>query len=56
MIRLYLEDWATNTGILGFYRILEHAEKDLFESEETYIDFRSNIASRFSEMVFQLCL
>ncbi|SFI12234.1 MULTISPECIES: type I-B CRISPR-associated protein Cas8b1/Cst1 [unclassified Bacillus (in: firmicutes)] len=52
MIRLYLEDWATNTGILGFYRILEHAETDLFEIEETYIDFDSKLLQDFPEWFF----
>lgn len=52
MIRLYLEDWATNTGILGFYRILEHAETDLFEIEETYIDFDPKLLRGFPEWFF----
>lgn len=52
MIRLYLEDWATNTGILGFYRILEHAETDLFEIEETYIDFDPKLLRDFPEWFF----
>ncbi|PGW12168.1 type I-B CRISPR-associated protein Cas8b1/Cst1 [Bacillus cereus] len=52
MIRLYLEDWATNTGILGFYRILEHAETDLFESEETYIDFDPILLHDFPKWFF----
>ncbi|PFL59599.1 type I-B CRISPR-associated protein Cas8b1/Cst1 [Bacillus cereus] len=52
MIRLYLEDWATNTGILGFYRILEHAETDLFEVEETYIDFDPKLLQDFPEWFF----
>ncbi|PRD06937.1 type I-B CRISPR-associated protein Cas8b1/Cst1 [Bacillus sp. MYb56] len=52
MIRLYLEDWATNTGILGFYRILEHAETDLFEIEETYIDFDPKLLQDFPEWFF----
>lgn len=52
MIRLYLEDWATNTGILGFYRILEHAETDLFEIEETYIDFDPKLLHEFPQWFF----
>lgn len=52
MIRLYLEDWATNTGILGFHRILEHAETDLFEVEETYIDFDPKLLQDFPEWFF----
>lgn len=52
MIRLYLEDWATNTGILGFYRILEHAETNLFEIEETYIDFDPKLLQDFPEWFF----
>lgn len=52
MIRLYLEDWATNTGILGFYRILEHAETDLFEIEETYLDFDPKLLHDFPEWFF----
>ncbi|MGQ4671918.1 hypothetical protein ACUIJ5_27975 (plasmid) [Bacillus toyonensis] len=52
MIRLYLEDWATNTGILGFYRILEHAETDLFENEETYIDFDPILLHDFPKWFF----
>ncbi|MDA2213384.1 MULTISPECIES: type I-B CRISPR-associated protein Cas8b1/Cst1 [Bacillus cereus group] len=52
MIRLYLEDWATNTGILGFYRILEHAKTDLFEVEETYIDFDPKLLQDFPEWFF----
>lgn len=52
MIRLYLEDWATNTGILGFYRILEHAETDLFEIEETYLDFDPKLLHDFPKWFF----
>ncbi|MCU5430863.1 type I-B CRISPR-associated protein Cas8b1/Cst1 [Bacillus cereus] len=52
MTRLYLEDWATNTGIFGFYRILEHAETDLFEVEETYIDFDPKLLQDFPEWFF----
>lgn len=52
MIRLYLEDWATNTGILGFYRILEHAETDLFEIEETYLDFNPKLLHDFPKWFF----
>ncbi|EOV9527261.1 type I-B CRISPR-associated protein Cas8b1/Cst1 [Bacillus cytotoxicus] len=52
MIRLYLEDWATNTGILGFYRILEHAETDLFETEETYLDFDPKLLHAFPKWFF----
>ncbi|MGG0516805.1 type I-B CRISPR-associated protein Cas8b1/Cst1 [Bacillus pseudomycoides] len=52
MIRLYLEDWATNTGILGFYRILEHAETDLFETEESYLDFDPNLLHDFPKWFF----
>ncbi|WJE84525.1 type I-B CRISPR-associated protein Cas8b1/Cst1 [Bacillus sp. DX3.1] len=52
MIRLYLEDWATNTGILGFYRILEHAETDLFETEETYLDFDPKLLHDFPKWFF----
>lgn len=52
MIRLYLEDWATNTGILGFYRILEHAETNLFEIEETYIDFNPKLLQDFPQWFF----
>ncbi|MFD0769198.1 type I-B CRISPR-associated protein Cas8b1/Cst1 [Bacillus sp. CGMCC 1.60114] len=52
MIRLYLEDWATNTGILGFYRILEHAKTDLFEIEETYIDFDPIVLHDFPKWFF----
>ncbi|PFD95594.1 type I-B CRISPR-associated protein Cas8b1/Cst1 [Bacillus cereus] len=52
MIRLYLEDWATNTGILGFYHILEHAETDLFETEETYLDFDPKLLHDFPKWFF----
>lgn len=51
-IRLYLEDWMMNAGIVGLYNILDHAE-DVVVREENYIEINKESLDNFEEKYFK---
>ena len=50
-IRLYMEDWLYNSGLVGFYNILKHA-KDEVDIKDNYIEFESSCLEHFEEKYF----
>ena len=50
-IKLYMEDWLYNSGLVGFYNILEHAGDDIV-IRQNYIEFESNILIEFEKKYF----
>jgi CRISPR-associated protein Cst1 len=52
-VKVYLNDWFYNMGIVGFMRILEYAEKlKEVTIKENYIEFDSNILKEFGKYYF----
>jgi CRISPR-associated protein Cst1 len=51
-IKLYMEDWLYNSGLVGFYNILKHAEDEV-EINENYIEFKFEHLIRFEEKYFK---
>lgn len=50
-IKLYMEDWLYNSGLVGFYNILKHAEDDVI-IKQNYIEFDSNNLVEFEKKYF----
>jgi CRISPR-associated protein Cst1 len=46
-----MEDWLYNSGLVGFYNILEHAGDDIV-IRQNYIEFESNILIEFEKKYF----
>lgn len=52
-IKIYLNDWFYNMGIVGFMRILENSEKqNEININENYIEFDSSILKEFGKYYF----
>jgi len=47
-----MEDWLYNSGLVGFYNILEHAEDDVI-IKQNYIEFELEHLIRFEEKYFK---
>jgi CRISPR-associated protein Cst1 len=50
-IRVEIKDWLFNAGIVGLYRILKHAEKDV-KKRENYIEFDVSVFEDFERHYF----
>lgn len=50
-IRLYMDDWLKNSGIVGFYNILKHAEDEVI-IKENYIEFKPEALIGFEHKYF----
>lgn len=52
-IKLYLNDWLNNVGVLGVYRILSSSEDiGCITREKNYIEFDSELLNNFGEKYF----
>lgn len=47
-IRIYLEDWQFNAGIMGFYNILEYSKEEIVIKNQ-YIEFELKSLENFAE-------
>lgn len=56
MITLHTEDWATNAGILGFYRILRHAGTALYEVKDNRLVFDPALLADFPVWFFDYAM
>ena len=53
-LKLYLNDWFVNMGIIGFIRIVESAEmKEELVIKDNYVEFDSKVLEKFDEYYFQ---
>lgn len=52
-IRLYLNDWFYNAGIIGFLKILEHNEDNFAKVQDNYIEFDTNNLRNFHKYYFK---
>ena len=52
-IKVYLNDWFYNAGIIGFLRILEYNEDNFAEKKENYIEFDTENLRNFSKYYFK---
>jgi CRISPR-associated protein Cst1 len=53
-IKLYLNDWFVNMGIVGFIRILEEAEKkEQLLIKDNYVEFESSLLKEFHKDYFR---
>lgn len=50
-IRLYMEDWLYNSGLVGFYNILKHAGDEVI-IKENYLEFESAHLKDFEKKYF----
>ncbi|SCG82198.1 hypothetical protein DW1_0588 [Proteiniborus sp. DW1] len=50
-IRLYMEDWLYNSGLVGFYNILKHAENEVVINQN-YLEFDSDNLVDFEKKYF----
>ncbi len=50
-IRLYMEDWLYNSGLVGFYNVLKHAEDDVV-IKQNFIEFESDVLVGFEKKYF----
>lgn len=51
-IRIEIKDWLFNAGIVGLYRILKHAERDVKKSAN-YIEFEAPALDNFEHSFFE---
>lgn len=52
-LRVYMNDWSINMGIVGFLNILKHAEmEDKVLKKDNYIEFDSSILENFADYYF----
>lgn len=51
-IRLYMEDWLYNSGLVGFYNILNHAKDNDITINQNYIEFESEHLNGFEKKYF----
>lgn len=51
MIKLEIKDWLYNAGLIGLYRILKHAEKEVY-AKDNYIEFDLSCLDNFEKMYF----
>ena len=52
-LRVYMNDWSINMGIVGFLNILKHVEKeDAVLKKDNYIEFDSFLLENFHEYYF----
>ncbi len=53
-LKLYLNDWFVNMGVIGFIRIIENADKkEELVIKDNYIEFDSVLLESFHEYYFQ---
>lgn len=52
-IKIYLNDWHFNAGIIGFIKILENANDDFTKKESNYIEFDTKKLENFSTYYFK---
>ncbi|MGB4608156.1 MAG: hypothetical protein WBI62_06650 [Sedimentibacter sp.] len=50
-VRLYLDDWLFNSGLVGFYNILKKSE-DRVTVGENYLEFDIEVLDKFDEKYF----
>ena len=51
-VRLYLDDWLFNSGLVGFYNILKKSE-DTITVGENYLEFNIEALNNFDEKYFE---
>ena len=51
-VRLYLDDWLFNSGLVGFYNILKKSE-DAITVGENYLEFNIEALNNFDEKYFE---
>jgi CRISPR-associated protein Cst1 len=51
-VRLYLDDWLFNSGLVGFYNILKKSE-DRVTVGENYLEFDIEVLDKFDEKYFE---
>ena len=52
-IKVYLNEWFVNAGIIGFLRILEYNKDKFAKIEKNYIEFESENLKNFSKYYFK---
>ncbi|MCR8743766.1 type I-B CRISPR-associated protein Cas8b1/Cst1 [Romboutsia lituseburensis] len=56
-LRVYMNDWSMNMGIVGFLNILNHVDlKDEVTMKDNYIEFDSSILENFNKHYFKYFL
>lgn len=51
-IKVYLQDWFLNAGIVGFLKILEKAKDEFASKKENYIEFDTEDLKKFDQYYF----
>lgn len=52
-VKVYLNDWFLNSGIIGFLRILEHNNNNFAITNENYIEFDTEDLRNFEKYYFK---
>lgn len=55
-VKVYLNDWFINAGIIGFLRILENSNDNFSEKKENYIEFETEDLKKFDKYYFKYFL
>lgn len=55
-VKVYLNDWFINAGIIGFLRILENSNDNFEERKENYIEFETEDLKNFEKYYFKYFL
>lgn len=52
-VKIYLNEWFVNAGIIGFLRIMEHSNNTGIEIRDNYIELDTNILNEFNKYYFK---
>ena len=52
-VKIYLNEWFVNAGIIGFLRIMEHSNNTGIEIRDNYIELDTNILKEFNKYYFK---
>lgn len=52
-VKVYMQDWFYNAGIVGFIKILEHSDNDFTVKKENYIEFDTEDLRNFHKYYFK---
>ena len=52
-VKIYLNEWFVNAGIIGFIRIMEHSNNTGIEIRDNYIELDTNILKEFNKYYFK---
>lgn len=55
-IKVYLQDWFLNAGIIGFLKILEEAKDEFAIKNENYIEFDTEDLKNLTNTIFYIFL